>query len=507
MKRALILLFASVLAVAVASAQQLPAAQSGASPQVAVPSSPEFLKAADEVLQQMSELLSLPVREPLKKSLRSRAEIRAYLVREMEEDKEPAKRYADIRTLEKFGLIPQGFPLDSFMLDLLTDQVAGLYDPKAREFYIADWIPVGEQRPVMAHELTHALDDQYFHIDSWVKAARPNDDAELARDAAVEGSALAAMLDYVLRDEKIGVRDLPDISLLISGQALDQMEKDPMLQKAPPFIRDELLFPYMDGSVFTQQFLKAKSGWPDFRKVFENPPVSTQQILHPDLYLAGTKPVAVELPDLQPLASGWKKLDENVLGEFGLREVLKQFIGDERAAKVSPTWAGDRYAILENDKKQALLVYRLRLSTPEDAARFLGQYSEALELKYKTRTELFRRPNFFQFQTDQGGVFLRCLGSECLTVEGAGREVFDKVNRAIGWPAAPAPANIAAEVSYADSLATRSRGGEVRSKWRPTARALKSSSLRSAADDHHGQIVSARRSRTECLQLLKAARR
>ena len=87
------------------------------------------------------------------------------------------------------------------MLDVLTDQVAGLYDPKAKEFYIADWIPADEQRAVMSHELTHALEDQSFHIDPWIKAARPNDDAELAREAVSEGSALAAMVDYTLRDQ------------------------------------------------------------------------------------------------------------------------------------------------------------------------------------------------------------------------------------------------------------------------------------------------------------------
>src|SRR5271156_4734334 len=123
-------------------------------------STPEFLRAADEVLAQMSKLLDLPVKEPLKKSLRSKQEIRDYLIREEKEDKDEAQRYADDKALEAFGLIPKGFPLDSFMPDVLTDQVAGLYDPKAEEFYIADWIPADEQRPVMSHELTHALEDQ-----------------------------------------------------------------------------------------------------------------------------------------------------------------------------------------------------------------------------------------------------------------------------------------------------------------------------------------------------------
>ena len=440
MKRWLSGIFAILLLTAVAVAQQA-SPTPPAAPAPSATTSPEFLQAADEVLAEMSKLLDLPVKEPLKKSLRSREEIRTYLVKEMEEDKRPEKRYADEKALEKFGLIPKGFPLESFMLDLLTEQVAGLYDPKAKEFYIADWIPIEEQRVVMAHELTHALDDQYFGLDTWEKAARPNDDAEFARDAVIEGSALVSMLDYSFSGSRTSVRQLPDISALLQNQGLSGMESDPQLKKAPPFIRDTLLFPYLNGAIFTQQFLKANSGWGDFKLVFENPPVSTQQIMHPALYLAGTKPIPVSLPDFKNLIpADWKLLDENTMGEFGLQSVLKQFLGKDRALGLAPAWIGDRYAIFENSKtKQTMLVYRLALDNQDDAARLFGHYSEALELKYETRTELYRRPNFFQFQTPDGGVFWRCEISQCLAVEGTTRDVFDKINRAIGWPPAPAP--------------------------------------------------------------------
>jgi hypothetical protein len=428
------------------------AGQQAASPKIEAPvrtppaqvpssSNPEFLKAADEVLAQMSQILALPIKEPLKKSLRSKQEIREYLVREEKEDRTDAERYADTKTLEAFGLIPKDFPLDAFMLDVLTDQVAGLYDPKAKEFYIADWIPADEQREVMSHELTHALEDQSFHIDPWIKAARPNDDAELARQSVSEGSALAAMVDYTMRDQKMGVRDLPDVSLLIRNGAVTEMDKDPKLSKAPPYIRDELLFPYLAGTGFSQQFLKAHSGWKDLHLIFENPPVSTQQIIHPDLYLSNVKPEAVTLPDWKGLVpDDWKFLEENVMGEFGLGEVLKQFIGQERADMISPAWKGDRYATFESaTTKKTSLVFRVALDSPDDAARFFGQYSEVLELKHTDRKELFRRPNFFQFQTDAGGVFLHCAGTACLIVEDAGRDTFDKINHAMGLPAAPAP--------------------------------------------------------------------
>ena len=443
-----ILGLAVLLAGGIALAAQRPAvsskpfvsAEPGISPQTAPASSPEFIKAADEVLAQMSKILALPIKEPLKKTLRSKQEVRDYLIREDKEDKKDSERYADDKTLEAFGLIPKGFPLDSFMLDVLTDQVAGLYDPKAKEFYIADWIPVDEQRTVMSHELTHALEDQSFHIDSWIKAARPNDDAELARDAVSEGSAMAAMVDYEMLDQKASVRDVPDITLLIRAGALSEMDKDPNLAKAPLYIRDELLFPYLAGTGFTQQFLKAHTGWQDLHLIFQNPPVSTQQILHPDLYLQGVKPETVTLPEWKGLVpADWKLLEENTLGEFGVNEVLKQLLDENRAELLSPAWKGDRYAVFDDAKsKFNPLVFRLALDNPDDAARFFGQYSEALEHKYKTRAELFRRPNYFQFQSEAGGVFLRCVATHCLTVEGATRETFDKINHAIGWEPAPA---------------------------------------------------------------------
>src|SRR5271168_4927449 len=419
-------------------------ARPGISSQTAPASSPEFIKAADEVLAQMSKILDLPFREPVKTRMLSKQEVRDYLIREDKEDKNDAERYADDKTLEAFGLIPKGFPLDSFMLDVLTDQVAGLYDPKAKEFYIADWIPADEQRTVMSHELTHALEDQSFHIDSWIKAARPNDDAELARDAVSEGSAMAAMVDYEMLDQKVSVRDVPDVTLLIRASALSEMDKYPNLAKAPLYIRDELLFPYLAGTGFTQQFLKAHSGWQDLHLIFQNPPVSTQQIMHPEMYLHGVKPEPVALPEWKGVVPGdWKLLEENTMGEFGVEEILKQLLDENRAELLAPAWKGDRYAVFEDAKtKSTALVFRLALDNPADAAHFFGQYSEALEHKYKTRTELFRRPSFFQFQSESGGVFLRCIATQCLVVESATRETFDKINHAIGWEPAPPAVNV-----------------------------------------------------------------
>lgn len=397
----------------------------------------DFIAAADEVLGQMSTITGLKLMTPLKKSLRSREEIRAYVIKQMNEEKDAAERYADQRSAEAFGLLPKGFDLDAFMVNVLTEQVEGLYDPKTREFYIADWSPLSDQRMVMAHELTHALEDQHFQIEAWVKAARPNEDAELARDAVLEGSAMAAMVDYLMLSTGRSLKDLPDFD---PGMLIGDLGSTPTLQKAPPFLKDTLIFPYIGGLSFSAAVLK-NSGWSALPGVFEKPPVSTQQILHPALYRSGKTPTTVALPRLEKLfGSNWTKLDENIMGEYGWKEVLKQFLDDDRAKMLAAAWDGDRYAVFEQKQtKKLVLVTRLHLDSEEHAVRFFGQYSEALEKKYAERSNLLRRPNFFSFDTPDGGVFLDCLGNECVTMEGAIRKTFDAFTKELDWPLAPQP--------------------------------------------------------------------
>ena len=395
----------------------------------------DFAAAADEVLAQMSEITGLKLRTPLKKSLRSRDEIRSYVLRQMNEEKNPAERYAAARSAEAFGLLPKGFDLDAFMVELLTEQIAGLYDPKGHEFYVADWIPVEDQRMVMAHELTHALEDQHFQIEQWLKAARPDDDAELAREAVLEGSAMAAMVEYLLQGTGHSLADLPDIdpSLLVGDLAAT-----PMLKKAPPFLKDALMFPYTEGLRFSAVILKP-AGWNALPGVFAKPPVSTQQIMHPGLYRSGKASAPVSLPAIdQSLGNGWSRLEESDLGEFGWKEVLKEFLGEAQAEPLAAAWDGDRYLTYQQKKtKRLLLIARLRLASEEQATRFFSEYSQALQKKHQKRTKQLERTAFLSFDTPDGGVFLRCIASECVSLEGGDRAAFVQLNKHLGWAALP----------------------------------------------------------------------
>ena len=426
-----------ILAVLIATAfvSTAPAWPQQAAPTASAPSAasnnPEFLATADEVLKDMSEITGWKLKSPLKKSIRSREEIHAYVLAQMNDEKDAKERYASAKSAEAFGLIPKGFNLETFLVDLLTEQIAGLYDPKMHEFYIADWIAPDEQRMVMSHELTHALQDQSFHIEAWAHAAKPNDDAELARESVLEGSAMAGMLEYTLRDKGLKLRDLPDIDPSVF---VGDLTETPLLKKAPPFIRDSLMFPYFDGLRFSMSVLRTGS-WSGFSAVFSQPPADTQQIMHPELYRAGKvpAPLKLDLPNGVP-GSGWNKLEENSMGEFGWKEVLKQFLDEDRAKKVAAGWDGDDYATFEQkDTKRLMLFTRTRFNAEEMASSFFSVYAEALKKKYPERTHPSSEGENLSFDAPEASVSLRCAGKECITFEGPDRTLFSQWTKKLGW--------------------------------------------------------------------------
>jgi hypothetical protein len=431
---------ACLLAVAPARSQQ---AASAPSPPSAGSTNPEFLATADEVLNEMSEITGWRLKSPLKKTIRTREEIHAYILAEMDDEKDAKERYASACSAKAFGLIPKDFNLDSFLVDLLTEQIAGLYDPKKHEFYIADWIQPDEQRMVMSHELTHALQDQYFHIEAWSRAAKPNDDAELARESVLEGSAMAGMLEYTLRDKGLKLSDLPDFDPSVF---VGDLSDTPLLKKAPPFIKDSLMFPYFDGLRFCMSVLRT-GGWGGFDAVFAKPPANTQQIMHPDLYRGGIvpPPIKVDLPDDVP-GTNWNKLEENSMGEFGWKEVLKQFLDEGRASKLAFGWNGDDYATFEQkDTKHLMLFTRTRFNSEEMANRFFLAYSEALKKKYPERKITLSADQDLELDTPSGGVFFQCAKNECITLEGGDLKLFSQWTKKLGSPvpiAAPANSSI-----------------------------------------------------------------
>ena len=133
---------------------------------------PDLLAQADEVLQQMSELTGLPIKSPLKKQIISRAEVEKYLAENLHVEMTPQEIHIQEATLRAFGLVSPDFNLEKFLISFYTEQAAGFYDPHHKTMFIADWVDPDMQRLVLAHELTHALQDQNFDLEKFLKAAR-----------------------------------------------------------------------------------------------------------------------------------------------------------------------------------------------------------------------------------------------------------------------------------------------------------------------------------------------
>jgi hypothetical protein len=183
-----------------------------AEPKISAKEAEELFRSVDEILKFVSRDTGLPIKQEVKKRLTSRDEVVAYLQKTMSEDKDAQRLRRSELVLKKFGLLPRDFNLETFLVTLLREQVAGYYDPKTKTVNLLDWLEVEQQRPVMAHELTHALQDQSFGLEQWMKAgntdlaekAQPtpedieNDEISTARQAIIEGQAMAVMVDYLL---------------------------------------------------------------------------------------------------------------------------------------------------------------------------------------------------------------------------------------------------------------------------------------------------------------------
>jgi hypothetical protein len=340
------------------------------------------VEATTEVLKETSELRELPILRPVKSGTQSRADIQRFLIKNMDEDSTPAEMHASEVALKKLGLIPQDFQFRPFIIGLLTEQVAGYYDPKQQEFFLADWIDLDGQKPVMAHELTHALQDQHFNLRLFEKWPKGDSDAELAAHALVEGDASLAMAVYVSRSP------LRIISLMKSMGSSQSTSEE--IDRAPRALRESLMFPYKEGMQWVQH-LHRRDGWPLVSKAYKELPQSTEQILHAEKYFAREAPVKVTMPDISAtLGSGWKQIDTDVNGEWSYYLILDEYLKSALESKnAAAGWGGDRYSVYEGAKPGSVVITQLAAwDTPHDAMEFFDAYVKRTERRYASATPI-----------------------------------------------------------------------------------------------------------------------
>jgi hypothetical protein len=310
--------------------------------------------------------------------VRTREERRRYVAGEFARKYSPARIEAERRAMVAWGLVPGDFDLAGFLADLLAEQAAAYYDPVAKRMILANWLTPELRSHALGHELVHALQDRIVSLDAFLAAAPGRSDLALARQALVEGEAVALQFELTLRRAGQELAGVPDVQEL--QRAIRTSTTGPVVGRAPRFVRAMLTFPYAAGVGFVHAF-RQRRPWAALSAVYDDPPRSSAQILHPERYLDRREdPVALTLPDLAAvLPTGARRVVEDDLGEFGLGEVLARFLDD--AAPAVP-WRGDRYALWEIPGAPPLLVALTAWESEAAAARFATAYARVLALKH-----------------------------------------------------------------------------------------------------------------------------
>jgi hypothetical protein len=409
----------AAFSVAASMILNLPAAVTAQQPQVAVAppnaKSAAVMAATEAVLRETSDLRQLAILRPVKSGAQSRADIERMIIKNMDEATTPEELRASELALKKLGLVPPGFEFRPFIIKLLTEQVAGYYDPKAQQFYLADWIDLDGQQPVMAHELTHALQDQHFNLRRFEKWPKGDSDAELAAHALVEGDATLSMIDYMKRDL---ARALAFAQSMRSSQSSSEQ-----IDSAPRSLRETLLFPYEQGAEWAA-VLYRRGGWALLSRAYTDLPQSSEQILHTEKYFAREAPVKIEMADAHSLlGSNWKRIDYDVNGEWSYYLILDEYLKSGAESKrAAAGWGGDRYSVYEGPKAGDIFISQLSAwDTENDAVEFFNAYAKRTERRYKDaspmesdKTGQLQR----SWRTSEGAVVLERRGARVLILEG-----------------------------------------------------------------------------------------
>jgi hypothetical protein len=364
----------------------------------------ELFHSVGVILKFASEDTGLPVRHDVKRKLTTREAVEQYLIEKMNDDKDARRMERSEIVLKKFGLLDRDFQLRPFLLALLKEQIEAYYDSKTKTVNLLDWATPETQKPVLAHELTHALQDQHVDLDKWEdvtsedlsrNAKQDNehiqtDEADTAREAVLEGQAMAVYVDYSLAPSGKSLLTAPDLDAEdLGGDSSDS----PVLSRAPLVLKESLLFPYQDGLHFEQVLLKSEGKDAAFAGVLDRPPASSYEIMNPRAYMRRQKVPVLAMPDVHPLLDAdYNPYDVGVMGQLDVRMLTELFGGDQLSRLLTPAWDGGIYYAVQSKKAKTdaekdstasvALLYLSRWKSPEAAAAFAKMYAGELSKKY-----------------------------------------------------------------------------------------------------------------------------
>ncbi len=385
------------------SDQQSEAQTPKSGPKITPEQAEQLFRDVDTILDFASKDTALPIKRRVKRRLTSREEVVSYLRKNMAEDKDVQRLRRTELVLKKFGLLPKDFNLQTFLVSLLEEQVAGYYDAKTRTVNLLDWVSPDLQRPVLAHELTHALQDQSFGLDKWLKRGNddldskkdlkpediPKDENSEARQAVVEGQAMVVLVDYMLAPVHRTVANSPEmIEMLNEGMAAGTSDSK-VYQGAPIFMKEALTFPYRYGVEFEAELVREQGKEKAFTMTFQNPPQTSREIMEPQTYIAGERVPPLPLPDFKKILKNYERFDVGAIGEFDVAVLAEQYAGVEASRRIYPNWRGGYYYSVHPKGKQSApleLVFVSKWSNPKAAAQFAAIYARGMQQRYKDVT-------------------------------------------------------------------------------------------------------------------------
>ncbi len=359
----------------------------------------KLFRSVDEILGFASKDTSFPIKHEVKRRLVSRDEVASYVVKNMSEDEDAKRLRRSELVLKKFGLLPRDFDLGKFLVVLLKEQVAGYYDPKTKTVNLLDWLGAEQQKPVLAHELTHALQDQSFNLEKYMKPGDTdldkkkeitpqdiaNDEIGTARQAVVEGQAMVVLVDYMLAPMGQSLKDSPQVVEALKQGMLVGTADAVQFQNAPIYMKEALTFPYRYGIDFVAEMLTKSGKDKAFTSLFQDPPRTTRQIMEPKTYLSGEHLEPMPLIDFRQVFKNYDRFDVGAIGEFDVAVLIDQYAGTETSHEMYPHWRGGYYysARPKGDPSAPLaLLYVSRWSNAEKASEFAAIYARAIAKRY-----------------------------------------------------------------------------------------------------------------------------
>ncbi len=369
----------------------------------------KLFDSVDKIFTFAAEDTGMPKHAVVKRRLVSKADVEKYARGALAKEEFTQRFAQEELSMKKLGFIPRDFNLGEFLVKSTGQQVAGYYDEETKMISLLNWVPPDRQEPILAHELTHALQDQNYDLRKWMKAAlKPagkasktsdsgNDDGATARKAVVEGQAMVVYVDYLLAPMGRNLVNTPDLIYSMEEPAVKAVADSQMLHDAPMILRESGTFAYNEGLIFEGELLHKGGKEMAFPGVFARPPKNSHEVLQPKAYIDGEKLPPLGVPDLkQLLGDEYEVYDSGGIGQLDVRALLKQYGERKSADDVSSAWQGGAYVTYHRKSKAAsgasattadlALLYVSRWTTPQAAERFARFYTSAVAQRYQTAT-------------------------------------------------------------------------------------------------------------------------